>query len=321
MNTKSPLLTSILEIPDLSSGAVRALIGLISFRNKSSGLCCPRIATLCQRLGVAYGTVRRWLRELRGAGILVTTKRRGSNSYRIELPKSCGKQSGGERPDSPEMDAVHSPEMDGQDRPLLDAQAGSILIEQTDRNRQIRTVAADVKLEGVREPVKKAAAAAAQDCFAFENENATQRPAPEALVMAEMVVAELMPQHPEPGNEPKAVAEAAKILAAKPEEMAATIETMRRVHAAFRIQWAGYGPERFIPQLQKWFRDGDWKRERPERKEAQRETYGQRRRREIQQSDDEFFRTYAELEMWDAIRSYGGDELVEVWREKVKQAS
>jgi DNA-binding transcriptional ArsR family regulator len=80
-NGQTPLLVSILEIPNLSSGARRALTGLYSFRNKKTGSCCPRIATLCERLGAPYGTVRRWLRELRVAGVVEMAKHRGSNAY------------------------------------------------------------------------------------------------------------------------------------------------------------------------------------------------------------------------------------------------
>jgi DNA-binding transcriptional ArsR family regulator len=318
----TPLLTSILEIHSLSSGAHLALIGLISFRNKSTGLCCPRIATLSERLGAPYRTVSRWLNELRAAGIVESTRHRGSNSYRIDLSKNHGKAEAPGEPDMPEVAGLDMPKVADLDRPKVAGLGPRILNEQTVSNRQITTkAAADVKLEAVRKPVQKAAAAA-QDSFAFEEEREqNQHPAPEALTMAEMVVAELMPQHPEPGNEPKAVAEAAKILAAKPEEMAATVETMRQTHAASRLSWANYRADRFIPQLWRWFSDGDWKYLRAARKEVQRETYNQRQRRELEEVGDETCRMYAELDMWDEVRAYGGDDAVEVWREKIQQAS
>lgn len=69
----------------LSTGATKALLGLLSYRNYKTGQCNPKIGKLCERLGgVSNPTVRRWLRELRQAGILEATKQRGrENSYRI----------------------------------------------------------------------------------------------------------------------------------------------------------------------------------------------------------------------------------------------
>ncbi len=69
----------------LSSGATKALLGLLSYRSHKTGQCNPKIEKLCERLGGASeATVRRWLRELRRAGMVETTKQRGrANSYRI----------------------------------------------------------------------------------------------------------------------------------------------------------------------------------------------------------------------------------------------
>jgi DNA-binding transcriptional ArsR family regulator len=73
---------------ELSTGATKALLGLLSYRNRKTGQCNPRIEKLSKRLGGASdSTVRRWLRELRQAGILEATKQRGkANSYRILCP-------------------------------------------------------------------------------------------------------------------------------------------------------------------------------------------------------------------------------------------
>lgn len=72
---------------DLSNGAMKALLGLLSFRNRKTGQCNPKIAKLCERLGgVSDVTARRWLRQLRRAGIVEATKEHGkSNSYRIDM--------------------------------------------------------------------------------------------------------------------------------------------------------------------------------------------------------------------------------------------
>lgn len=304
-----PLLTSVLQIHDLSRGSHLALIALISFRNKSNGKCCPGIKTLAGRLNAPYETVRRWLRELRRAGIVKTTRHRASNWYHIELPERAGDPPA----DRADLNGPDRAKMNGLDRSLLPGSGASILTEQTDWNRQNRTAAADAKLVAVGKP-----AAAAAPGFASLQQN--QNPTPEALAHAEAIVAELMPMHPEPGNDPKAVAEAASILASKPEAVGSTLETMRQTHAASRAAWANYRHDRFIPQLWRWFRDGDWKYLRPDRKEVKRETVSERRDRESKEYDEKLYRRLAEAGSWERLRAYGGEEAVEVWREKIAQA-
>ena len=85
------LLNSLLALPRLSGGAHRALIALISFRNKATGQCNPGYAKLYERLGLA-GTesdrrkLTRWLAELRGAGVLTSGKRRFGGVVWYEFP-------------------------------------------------------------------------------------------------------------------------------------------------------------------------------------------------------------------------------------------
>jgi len=81
-----PSLNSILEIPKLSSGARQTLAGLLSFRNRTTGLCCPRIDTLCARLGGASRrSVIRWIKELKDSGAVLITYRRGPSQYDIQV--------------------------------------------------------------------------------------------------------------------------------------------------------------------------------------------------------------------------------------------
>lgn len=88
----SQLLISISEIPKLSSGARRALIGLISFRNKATGDCHPGFDKLCVRMGIVGPTdndrrkVRRWLAELRARGIAVGRRRRFGGAVWWDFP-------------------------------------------------------------------------------------------------------------------------------------------------------------------------------------------------------------------------------------------
>jgi hypothetical protein len=65
----------------LSPGAMKALLGLLSFRNRRTGRCNPSIETVRQRLDVPLGTLRHWMRELRHAGIVISSTARGTNSY------------------------------------------------------------------------------------------------------------------------------------------------------------------------------------------------------------------------------------------------
>lgn len=81
----SQLLISISEIPGLSSGARRALVGLISFRNKRTGQCNPGIEALCTRIQAPRRTVIRWLDELYAKEIF-TRKRPFGASNRYDFP-------------------------------------------------------------------------------------------------------------------------------------------------------------------------------------------------------------------------------------------
>jgi hypothetical protein len=166
---------------------------------------------------------------------------------------------------------------------------------------------------GVSNPQQTAAAAACTSSSCTEPET--------PLSEAAQLVVELMPQHPEPGNAPRAIAAAGKLLASRPEGAAATIEAIRRNHELWRARWATYAPGRFIPQLWRWFAEGDWENPPAERKGVKSETWVERREREYQESKEKSYRMYAEHGMWDALREYGGDELVEVWRAKVEAAS
>jgi hypothetical protein len=139
---------------------------------------------------------------------------------------------------------------------------------------------------------------------------------------AEKLVNELLAYHPWKGNRPWAIRAIAKVLNQDP----AAADQIRRSHVAMRPHWEieqSLSPGKFRPPLGQWIEEGNWKAEAAApalRKDVERETWIDRRKREQKESDDESYRMYAELGMWDAIRQYGGDELVEVWREKVKQA-
>ena len=309
------------------SAKAKLVWGQLKFHlNRVTGKCNPGYKLVAEELKISKASVYRAVEELRRAGLIAATKHTRTSSYVLfEDPQPVEAVENAETGDfrDVKLTSQDTSKRRRKTRQIDVAAPTPSLYEPTEVNLKKGTDDADAVLRVVEWPVEKAAAAA-QDCFAFnepEEPEQNQNPAPEPLAAAELIVAELMPTHPEPGNEGRAVEEAARILASKPEEIAATVETIRQTHAACRTAWANYGPGRFIPQLWRWFRDGDWKYLRPDRREVQRETYDQRRRREAQTEDEETCRMYAELNMWDAMREHSGSEAVEVWREKVKRAS
>jgi hypothetical protein len=106
-------------------------------------------------------------------------------------------------------------------------------------------------------------------------------PPSEVRQIAEALVEELHADHPQPGLPGKAVVEAERILAAA-EDVDATIELIRANHGAWKLHWEMQRPGQFIPQLWRWFRDGEWRR--TVRKPVRHETFYERAEREREQS-------------------------------------
>jgi hypothetical protein len=102
--------------------------------------------------------------------------------------------------------------------------------------------------------------------------------------MAETIVRELAPLHPQPGNTARAVPVVQAILerAADPVAEAARIRTS---HAGWREFYLLRGPGHFIPMLPRWFSEGNWEYiptgaiellKRPPARESKYETAGDR---------------------------------------------
>lgn len=71
---------------NLSTGALKTLLGLLSYRNSETGKCNPGPDKLRERLGgVARRTMFRWLQELRQAGILEAHRREGAAFYTLHM--------------------------------------------------------------------------------------------------------------------------------------------------------------------------------------------------------------------------------------------
>lgn len=269
---------------------------LIACRNRRTGFCSPRLATLAERLGASLRTIKRALAELVRTGMVIIHRCQVGNRYEIATPDrwggttsvaDCGAKSG------------------PSEGPNLALRERHILIEPDvlqPEEEQRPAAAASVAMV-------RAAAAASTSC------GCTATPTPPA---AEALAVDLMATHPEPGNLPRAIAAAAKLLATRPEGAMAILEAVRRNHALWRDRWATYAPGRFIPQLWRWIQEGDWENPPVERKGVQSESYLERRAREKREYDEQFYRGLAEEEAWDVIRQYGGEHAVEVWREKIK---
>jgi hypothetical protein len=286
---------------EISTTAKLLLALLIDHRNRKTGQCNPRRVKLAAELGVSLATIRRALSELRAVGFITSKRQQYTNNYEIRDDRHSSK--------------VYSSQQKGQNDPFASVSEGSKRPLQKGQNDPSLTLYEPYLLEQDGEAAaadRIQAAAAAAPTSGVLNGN----PAPEA--QAQKLVVELMPQHPEPGNLPKAVSEVRKLLAAKPGSE--TVEAIRRNHAIWRTHWATYVAGRFIPQLWRWIHDGDWEFPPAERKGQLRESFAEQRQREMKEHTEKIYRQYAELEMWDAIRENGGEAAVEVWREKIKTA-
>jgi hypothetical protein len=330
----------------LSNFSYRLYAELIGAKNRRTGMCNPKQQTLAEKFGIGLRTIQRGVAELRAKGMIVP--RRTLVGYAYELPTPDQWQ---QPADPPKMAGAVPPKMADGTRQNWRVEAGASLYEPDllePEGEAAVAVGEQLPLPG--------SAASASTVSSCKTENQTppaptpeptfeerfgpwicagcgkphkmgeacpgdDQPEPTVREAAEAIVDELMAVHPEPGNLPKAIAEAEKILASSPEGVPATVEAIRQAHAACRLKWADYGPGRFIPMLPKWLGDGDWKHVRPERKEAKRETWIERRDRVFDEAKEASYRQYAELGAWEILREYGGDELVEEWRGKVENAA
>jgi hypothetical protein len=302
--------------PGISALAKCLFSALLAYKNRRTGICNPKLATLAERLGKSLRTIKRALAELYRAGMVIAHRNLWGNRYEIATP------------DQWQMPVSASAAEDSFVPNVAQAQVPN----PAPHSCQTRHLEAATSLyePDVIEPEGAAAAAArvsaspeeAASAATLDGCNEPQHPAPVAgLAEAGLLVAELMPQHPEPGNVPKAVAEARKLLTTRPEGIAGTVEVIRLNHGLWRARWAAYGPGRFIPQLWRWFHDGDWEHPPADRKEVQSETWIEKRKREQKESNESFYRTLAENGMWSALREYMNPDAVEAWREKIEAES
>jgi hypothetical protein len=297
---------------------------LHTYTNRKTGQCNPPQEKVAEKLGMHIRMFKRYLRQLREAGWVGVKRGHWRCSYKCR-----------------ERAARDTSVPNARDTSVPNARDSSVLYEQLHLfNEQdvfepeVKTAAA-VQAPILTQPERPTApAAAAGPAGANKNPGeAARRSAPRSSQdsaaeippagrtperdVAEQLVADLIPQHPEPGAPDRAVAEAEKALAsaADPEEVCAAA---RRNHEAWRAHWATLDPHRFIPQLWRWFASGEWKYPPVERKGVQRETWSAQLKRESDESDQSYYRMLAEHQMWDVLREYGQDP--GVWRAKIQAA-
>ena len=76
----------------ISAAAKLLLAQLLDHRNRQTGQCNPKIATLAQELGLSISTAGRAMRSLREAGMVKVKWRQRSSQYEIlfgQIDRSC----------------------------------------------------------------------------------------------------------------------------------------------------------------------------------------------------------------------------------------
>jgi len=261
------------------------LLILITFRNRTTGQCNPKRATLAKRLGFGLRTTDKYLAELRGKGLVRSRPTAGRySSYEIDTAaewKTAPPEAAGERPESPGRCATScaSGAQDGAPEVRKSAQFGAAVslyeptVLQPKVFEPLATAAAAPVAEEVRKLEKPTAAAAVSDdqkSFQHQDRVAVAAPLPvlppqvrpenaksEVRQLAQELAQELSATHPKPGLPYKAVEEITRALETSGNPILAA-EQMRANHAAWCEYWRGPGANGFIGMLFRWVRDGEW---------------------------------------------------------------
>ena len=285
--------------------AIRVYGCLLTYKNRRTSRCDPHRDTIAKKLRCSVRSVSRCLTELRQAGWISSKQTLNGQKYEFYTPDCNEKSLKRDTVGSRGRATVGSPD------------APHLFNEPEERTNQIPLSAADDNLKCVGEP---AAAAAAGEFSRIDQE---EKPKTASLCPAsEKLVTELIAEHPEPGNPARAIDEVVKIFTAvdDPGEIA---DMVRRHHALWLEYWATLTANRFIPQLWRWLRDGEWKYPPAERKSAKHETarsesYADRVHRDLRRSDEREYMQLAREGRWDELDERGEDP--EVWRAKLQVA-
>lgn len=302
----------LLERRHLSPLARLVWIRLMAHRNRGNGQCNPTHAKLAEELDVSVHRIRRAVPELRRAGLLSGTNKCGrGNWYSLCEPAVFSQPVEAEEIAESTYVSTSCIRKDAQaacaNMHRLPAHQcsgkASASLYEPDVINQKKEHDAAVEYSGVVEPAQTAAAAppavvqklttprptpAPAPCAGQSSETSGQldlglEPVDPMHAQAAALVEELHADHPQPGLPDKAVAEVERILRTS-DDPAAVIATMRANHAAWKAHWEMLRPGQFIPQLWRWFRDGEWKR--AVRKPARRETFFEREERKWKENEN-----------------------------------
>jgi hypothetical protein len=256
--------TAFVTAKDLSATARAVYCRLRTYYNRNTGQCNPRRARLATDLGVSESTIKRGLGELRRTGWIVSHRRLRGRSYElleVASPPRC----------SPRVMDDPSPRTTGDPSPRVkndpSGPAASLLTEPDLFEPEGKECAA-VKATSCMVPKKPPAAAAPLPPFGEPEHPASPpdpAPAPAPAghasdpipALARAMAGELLKVHPQPGLAKRAAPEIERILRAAP-NLEATGERIWNNHAAWMEYWRRLEFGRFIPQLWRWFSDGDW---------------------------------------------------------------
>jgi hypothetical protein len=262
---------SVLCTKRISARAKLVLAQLKDYRNRQTGQCNPRRAALAAALGTSEDSIKRALIELRRAGLVESKKGQRGNSYVILSTVSAGADppataSASAKPPGRTVSAGATPP--GTPVQMRPAEpAASLLTEPYLLNKK-NTAAADKATGLLHGSGQPSAASAACSSAAQKNTNTN------TCALARALVTELVAVHPQPGLPGKAFDEIHAVLtkAEDPEQTAARI---RANHPPWVQYWSGLYADRFIPQLWRWIRDGEWQIPPVIRKPPKRQLYGQ----------------------------------------------
>jgi len=267
--------TALLGRDDVTRTAV-VVYGVIStYRNRRTGACFPKRETLAERLGVSVRTITRAVRQLQSAGFLKTRKLPLSNDYELTTPDQW--QAAGtdeERLDKNVQSAgTKMSSLPGQKCP----KAADASLYEPD---VIQPEGAAAAAPATESPLEAAAAAAPPPGVYTEPEPPAALPSvvtPEEQIpaLAAAMADELLKVHPQPGLGQRAAPEIARILR-QASDVQAVAERIWNHHEAWRGYWRTLEAGKFIPQLWRWFRDGDWERPPVIRRPAEKATLAER---------------------------------------------
>jgi hypothetical protein len=248
---------------DLSNNGYRIYTVFLTYKNRKTGRCNPKETTLAAKLGKSLRTVERAVAELRSRGMIIARRTLTGNHYEVTTPEQW-----------------HPPKMADADPPKTAEgnrqnwrSRGAASIYEPDVFEPETNSGAAVKPSDSVEPAVSAAAAPPPpvekkyehpaappvDQQKAEQLDLDLQETNTIRARAEALIEDLHAVHPQPGLPDKAVDEAERILR-QCEDVDASIEMIRQNHVAWKAHWEMLRPGKFIPQLWRWFHDGEWRR-------------------------------------------------------------